>query len=129
MSKSLGNYIGVTEPPGEMFGKTMSISDALMERHYYPLLLGEDFPPMMHPMEAKKSLWRRGSWRGTTRNPDAQAARADFEQRFSKRDNENADLPGVKLNGRRDFDLVTAVISAYEQAFQHGRNHAATPDA
>jgi tyrosyl-tRNA synthetase len=34
MSKSLGNYIGITEPPGEMFGKIMSISDELMLRYY-----------------------------------------------------------------------------------------------
>ena len=43
MSKSLGNYIGVTDSPTDMFGKTMSISDELMQR-YYPLLLGEEFP-------------------------------------------------------------------------------------
>ena len=34
MSKSLGNYVGITEPPGEMFGKLMSISDELMWRYY-----------------------------------------------------------------------------------------------
>ena len=34
MSKSLGNYVGISEPPGEMFGKLMSISDALMWRYY-----------------------------------------------------------------------------------------------
>ncbi|HEX8424158.1 MAG TPA: tyrosine--tRNA ligase, partial [Pyrinomonadaceae bacterium] len=34
MSKSLGNYIGINEPPGEMFGKVMSISDELMWRYY-----------------------------------------------------------------------------------------------
>jgi len=34
MSKSLGNYIGITEPPGEMFGKVMSISDELMWRYF-----------------------------------------------------------------------------------------------
>jgi len=34
MSKSLGNYIGITDPPGEMFGKVMSISDTLMWRYY-----------------------------------------------------------------------------------------------
>lgn len=34
MSKSLGNYIGIAEPPGEMFGKVMSISDELMWRYY-----------------------------------------------------------------------------------------------
>src|SRR6184192_1708426 len=43
MSKSLGNFVGVAEPPSEMFGKLMSISDALMAR-YYELLLGR-IPP------------------------------------------------------------------------------------
>jgi tyrosyl-tRNA synthetase len=37
MSKSLGNYIGITEPPGEMFGKIMSISDELMWRYFEAL--------------------------------------------------------------------------------------------
>ena len=37
MSKSLGNYIGITEPPGEMFGKLMSISDELMWRYFEQL--------------------------------------------------------------------------------------------
>ena len=39
MSKSLGNYIGITEPPAEMYGKLMSISDAVMLA-YYPLVSG-----------------------------------------------------------------------------------------
>ena len=39
MSKSLGNYIGVTEPPDDMFGKMMSISDDLMWRYYHLLSL------------------------------------------------------------------------------------------
>jgi tyrosyl-tRNA synthetase len=34
MSKSLGNYVGINEPPGEMFGKLMSISDELMWRYF-----------------------------------------------------------------------------------------------
>jgi tyrosyl-tRNA synthetase len=40
MSKSLGNYVGITEPPAEMFGKLMSVSDPLMYR-YYELLTDE----------------------------------------------------------------------------------------
>ena len=55
MSKSLGNYVGINEPPSEMFGKLMSISDELMER-YYQLLLGHTAPREMHPLEAKKQL-------------------------------------------------------------------------
>jgi tyrosyl-tRNA synthetase len=57
MSKSLGNYIGITEKPGEMFGKIMSISDELMLK-YYTLLTDEDLDNIkqMHPKEAKLRL-------------------------------------------------------------------------
>jgi tyrosyl-tRNA synthetase len=62
MSKSLGNHIGVAEPPGEMYGKLMSISDDLMWR-YADLLGSGDAEARaaarrgdVHPMEAKKAL-------------------------------------------------------------------------
>lgn len=66
MSKSLGNYIGITEPPLEIFGKIMSISDTLMLR-YYELLSRISLEELnalreglkdntVHPMEAKKNL-------------------------------------------------------------------------
>src|SRR6185369_11337877 len=42
MSKSLGNYVGVTDAPSEMFGKLMSISDSLMARYYEVLLQREE---------------------------------------------------------------------------------------
>src|ERR1700752_3412283 len=54
MSKSLHNYVGISESPRDMFGKLMSISDELMAR-YYEVLLSERQPPV-HPMEAKKQL-------------------------------------------------------------------------
>ena len=54
MSKSLDNYIGISEAPKEMFGKMMSISDELMAR-YYQVLFSEELPAV-HPMEAKKQL-------------------------------------------------------------------------
>ena len=57
MSKSLGNYVGVTEAPEEMFGKLMSIPDEAMAT-YYGLLLGES-EPGGHPAEAKRALARR----------------------------------------------------------------------
>ncbi len=66
MSKSLGNYIGITEPPQEMFGKIMSITDELMLRYYELLshisneellkLRNEIANGMMHPMKAKEAL-------------------------------------------------------------------------
>ena len=58
MSKSYDNYVGVTDPPEEMFGKLMSIPDAVMA-DYYLLLLGERLDPDRHPGEAKRELARR----------------------------------------------------------------------
>jgi tyrosyl-tRNA synthetase len=58
MSKSLGNYVGVTDPPAEMFGKLMSIPDEAMDE-YYRLLLGEDGRPEGAPNQAKRELGRR----------------------------------------------------------------------
>jgi tyrosyl-tRNA synthetase len=57
MSKSLGNYVGVTDPPEEMFGKLMRIPDEAMPV-YYELLLGEGVPEG-EPMAAKRGLARR----------------------------------------------------------------------
>lgn len=68
MSKSLGNYIGITEKPKEIFGKIMSVSDTLMFRYYRLLTqrntkevdqLEEDIRSgKTHPMDLKKSLAR-----------------------------------------------------------------------
>jgi tyrosyl-tRNA synthetase len=57
MSKSLGNYVGVTDPPEEMFGKLMRLPDEAMGT-YFELLLGEEVPEG-DPMEAKRALARR----------------------------------------------------------------------
>jgi tyrosyl-tRNA synthetase len=60
MSKSLGNYVGITEPPEEIYGKLMSLSDDVMFR-YFELVTrvsGEEIEGLraLHPMEAKKRL-------------------------------------------------------------------------
>jgi tyrosyl-tRNA synthetase len=90
MSKSLGNYIGVNEPPKEMFGKVMSISDELMWR-YYALLLqcGKDKIDeykKLHPMDMKKQLAKSivSQYWG---EDDAESAKKEFENVFSKRQN------------------------------------------
>jgi tyrosyl-tRNA synthetase len=57
MSKSLGNYVGVTEPPEEMYGKTLSIPDTSMEM-WYGLLLGGSVPEDLSPRDAKRALAR-----------------------------------------------------------------------
>lgn len=63
MSKSLGNYVGINEPPKDMYGKLMSISDELMYK-YYELLTNEDVETIkkdvadgrLHPKKAKSNL-------------------------------------------------------------------------
>ena len=113
MSKSYGNYIGVSDPPQEMFGKLMSISDELMDR-YYLLLLGEARDPASHPMDAKKSLAEKL----TSRYHSAEAgptARAEWDTRFSKKDLAAADLPEIPLTGLPP-DLTVLSLSAH--AFQ-----------
>jgi tyrosyl-tRNA synthetase len=113
MSKSLGNYVGVSEPPTEMFGKLMSINDVLMAR-YYLLLLSEEVPAI-HPMEAKKQLAARivERYHGAV---CAQGALDDFNTRFSKRDLGQAELPGLRLAGVAE-DIVSVVVAGFEQGF------------
>ena len=93
MSKSLGNYIGISESPSEIFGKLMSISDELMAR-YYALLLGRPLAPETHPLEAKKQL---GVEIVQTYHSAAAAEKvvADWNARFSEKRLSDADLPLV----------------------------------
>ena len=62
MSKSLGNYVGITEPPADMYGKLMSVSDALMFRYFELVTRVPEHEIVelrrLHPMEAKKRLAR-----------------------------------------------------------------------
>jgi tyrosyl-tRNA synthetase len=78
MSKSLGNYIGVTEAPEEMFGKVMRVPDEAMAA-YYRLVLGVEPPADLPPNEAKRAL-ARGI---VERFDDAEAAQA-AEQHFNR---------------------------------------------
>jgi tyrosyl-tRNA synthetase len=109
MSKSKGNYIGITESPQSMFGKLMSISDTMMWR-YYELL---SFRPMeeierlkrecdegRNPRDAKVMLALEIVERFHSR-ADAQAALAEFEARF--RDHAMPeDMPEVTLSAGAD---------------------------
>jgi len=91
MSKSQGNYVGVTEPPGEQFGKAMSVPDALMPmwlEHFtdLPLERVEELvdPGRTHPREAKEELAKaivRRYWGAQA----ADAAAAEFRRVFSER--------------------------------------------
>ncbi len=91
MSKSLGNYVGITEPPDEMFGKIMSISDELMLR-WYEVLAGhlagtirqQLVNSQVHPRDAKARLaeFQVARFHG---QQAAEEARARFEERFRHR--------------------------------------------
>ncbi|MDE2490855.1 MAG: tyrosine--tRNA ligase [Elusimicrobia bacterium] len=86
MSKSYGNAIGLNEPPNEMFGKAMRISDSLMLQ-YYELLTDEDLDKVRaeHPMKAKKALARLlvARFHGAAAGDEALRY---FESTFSKKE-------------------------------------------
>ncbi len=113
MSKSLHNYVGITEAPEEMFGKLMSVSDELMAR-YSLLLLGREIDPAVHPMESKKDLAAALVTRYHS-EADAAAARESWEARFSRKDLDAVELPEFAPGERRD--LAGVVAEAYERVF------------
>jgi tyrosyl-tRNA synthetase len=123
MSKSLNNYIGITEASNDMFGKVMSISDELMFRYYeiiteIPL---EEIEKMkmditngvLHPMEAKKNLGKElvtiyhGAEEGIK-------AKEWFENVFSKK-NLDVDLPEVEIAGKEE-GIIELLVSTLKFA-------------
>ncbi len=105
MSKSLGNYVGITEPAKEIFGKIMSISDELMYR-YYELLTDcpLDEVKSLHPKEAKLRLAQVL----VERFYDKQTAireREEFERVFSKKERPK-DVLKVFAVGKRLLDIL-----------------------
>ncbi len=99
MSKSQKNYVGIEEPPKEMFGKVMSIDDQLMMR-YYELLTSRNLDEIksLHPMEAKKRLAEEIIERFYSRDT-AVTAREEFEGVFSCRKSIPADIPSYAVEG------------------------------
>jgi tyrosyl-tRNA synthetase len=83
MSKSLGNYVGVTDPPQEMFGKLMRVPDDAMPV-YYRLLLDEDLDPDRPPVESKRAMARMLTARyhgdGAARDAEAHFDRLHVER-------------------------------------------------
>ena len=90
MSKSLGNVIGITDPPNDMFGKVMSIPDALME-NYWTLLTAKPMDEVRrllsddHPMDAKRALASEIT-RDFHGEDAARVAAAEFARVFQQRD-------------------------------------------
>jgi tyrosyl-tRNA synthetase len=128
MSKSLGNYVGITEPAAEMFGKLMSISDELMWR-YIELLSFETSQSVAH--------WRREVADG--RNPRdikvafakeivtrfhsaraAQEAEAEFESRF-RRGELPEDMAEVKVPAGGTFAQILKLAGLVESTSEANR--------
>ena len=117
MSKSLGNYVGIAEPPQEMFGKLMSISDTLMWR-YFELLSFEPLPAIAgwkkdieggaNPRDVKVRLAKEivGRFHG---KPAAEAAEAEFDQRF-RHGVLPDDMPEVTVQAPAEGILVTQML-------------------
>ncbi len=122
MSKSLGNYIGVYDPPSEMFGKIMSITDELMYR-YYLLLTDHSEREIngwkikaekgeINPKNLKVQLGKeivRDFWG----EKEAEKAAEEFERVFSKKNEIPEDTPviSVKEDKFRLLDLLKSSVS------------------
>jgi tyrosyl-tRNA synthetase len=115
MSKSLGNAIGINEPPAEMYGKLMSISDELMWKYYVFLtdlrlsevesLKAEVSASQLHPMEAKKRLARTIT-AGFHGEQAAQAAGENWARMFQQKETaENLEEVNVEFT---DIDAHSA---------------------
>jgi tyrosyl-tRNA synthetase len=108
MSKSLGNYIGITEPPKEMYGKIMSVSDKLMLR-YYELLSHisiEELTPLkeaiqtgkVHPKKAKEDLALEIVERYWSKD-EALKAKEEFERIFKDRGMPDKSIVEINWDG------------------------------
>jgi tyrosyl-tRNA synthetase len=119
MSKSLGNYVGVAEPPEEAFGKLMSIPDGVMGE-YWRLLLGEDAPDAgERPVDVKRDLARRI----VARFHGAEAAAA-AERRFDRIHVEQRppeDIEEVTLDGDGTVHLPALLADHFGLSRSEGR--------
>ncbi len=115
MSKSLNNYIGITEAPSEIFGKVMSISDELMHKYYDLLIeLPDDRVKAIkagdvHPKEAKMDL----AFELTARfhsTEDAERAKEGFDALFKKKEVPD-EIEEVTLNASEaDMGLASLIV-------------------
>jgi tyrosyl-tRNA synthetase len=111
MSKTYGNYVGVTDEPEEMFGRLMSIPDDVMG-DYYLLLLGRELDPAAHPNDAKRALARElvGRFHDS-------AAAGGAEARFDaihKRGEVPDEMPTVALADGETVHLPALLASSFD---------------
>ena len=108
----LGNFVGVSEPAADVFGKLMSISDQLMAR-YYELILGRELPRDTNPFDAKKQLAFEivQTYHSTA---VAEKTLTDWNARFSQKRLDEAELP---VFAATEDEAVAIVATAYSSAF------------
>jgi tyrosyl-tRNA synthetase len=98
MSKSLGNHIGITEPPEEMYGRTLSLPDEAMEQWF--AVLGIEPPPAgTSPRDAKRALARAIVER--FHGPDAARAAEEHFDRVHVRHEAPDDMPELEIASER----------------------------
>jgi tyrosyl-tRNA synthetase len=129
MSKSLGNHIGINDPPNDMFGKLMSIPDTLIIK-YFTLLTDVDSAHLMemdrqiktrmvNPRDAKADL--AAEIVRMYHSPEAaQRAREAFFKQFSQRQ-PPSDMPTVNLQAGSDVDVIELIVN---QSLTHTKNEA-----
>jgi tyrosyl-tRNA synthetase len=119
MSKSLGNYIGINEPPREIFGKLMSISDELMWRYYELLsfrslseiaVLKQQMSEGRNPRDIKVELALEIVARFHS-EAAAQGALADFETRF-QRGAQPDEMPELTIAVQADGIAIASLLKA-----------------
>jgi tyrosyl-tRNA synthetase len=118
MSKSLGNYVGITEPPEEMFGKLMSITDGLMLRYYELLsrITVEELKALregiksgaVHPMRAKEELAAEIVKRYWGEEGEIKA-REHFEGVFRKKELPE-DIPVFRMNWDEEAVWIPRIL-------------------
>ncbi len=123
MSKSLGNYIGVTEAPEEMFGKTMRVPDMAMPE-YFRLVLGSEPPPAAPANEVKRAL-ARGVVERFHDGAAATAAEEHFDRLFVERgvpdEIEELELDRFLSGGGAQVHLPALMAGAFEISSSEAR--------
>jgi tyrosyl-tRNA synthetase len=107
MAKSIGNYIGVTDPPAEMYGKTLSIPDSSLG-DWYSLLLDSEPSPEQGPRDAKRALARTlvARFHGPAAAEQAEGA---FDRQFIAREVPD-DVPEVSFGAGQGLVHLPALL-------------------
>jgi tyrosyl-tRNA synthetase len=123
MSKSLGNYVGVTDPPAEMFGKLMSIPDEAMDE-YFRLLLPQVEKPAAEPVRQKRFLASQivDRFHGPGAGASAEGAFDKvFVQHAVPDDIPEVDLSGYVGEDAEEIHLPRLIAGAFGMSTSEGR--------